>query len=312
MLKLIDIISARQRIAPYILTTPIEPSPELGSRVYMKLENVHILHSFKIRGALNAILAQQRRARYNGVVTSSAGNHGLGLVYAASLLGIEATVVMPEHAPQRKIDGVKQYGANVVLHGRIYDDAELYARQLEKNEDKLFVSPYNDPYVVAGQGTIALELIEQLAGVEQILIPVGGGGLISGVGLAIKAIDPDIKITGVQSEATPAMYNYLNGTDLSQDPSTLADGLSGDIEAGSITIDLCREVCDELLLVSEDDLASAIQWMFRVHGWVIEGSAACGIAALQTSIVSSDAKTALIITGGNIDADTFLRLMITR
>ena len=312
MLKLIDIVAARQRIAPHILATPVEPSPELGSRVYMKLENVNILHSFKIRGALNAILVQERRARYNGVVTSSAGNHGLGLVYAASLLGIEATVVMPEHAPQRKIDGVKQFGANVVLYGRIYDDAEVYARRLEKEEEKLFVSPYNDPYVVAGQGTIALELIEKIAGVEQILIPVGGGGLISGMGLAIKAINPDITIIGVQSEATPAMYNYLNDTDLPQDPSTLADGLSGDIEVGSITFDLCRQVCDKLLLVSEDDLASAVEWMFRVHGWVIEGSAACGIAALQNGIVSSDAVTALIITGGNIDSDTFLRLMITR
>lgn len=311
MLKLIDIVTARQRIAPYILTTPLEPSPQLGSRVFMKLENVNILRSFKIRGALNAILAQERRSRYNGVVTSSAGNHGLGLVYAASLLGIEVTVVMPEHAPQRKIEGVRQYGANVVLHGNIYDDAELHARQLEKESDKLFVSPYNDPYVVAGQGTIALELIEQLAAVEQVLIPVGGGGLISGMGLTIKAINPDIKIVGVQSEATPAMYNYLYDEDLPQDPTTLADGLSGDIEAGSITIDMCREVCDELLLVSEDSLATAIQWAFRVHGWVIEGSAACGIAALQNGIVSAEATTAIIITGGNIDADKFLRLMLT-
>jgi threonine dehydratase len=312
VLKLIDIMAARQRIAPYILTTPLEAAPGLGGHVYLKLENVNILHAFKIRGALNAILAQERRARYNGVVTSSAGNHGLGLVYAASLLGIEGTVVMPEHAPQRKINGVKQYGANVVLHGSIYDEAELRARQLEKEEDKLFVSPYNDPYVVAGQGTIALELIEQLASVEQVLIPVGGGGLISGMGLTIKSINPAIQVIGVQSEATPAMYNYLHDTDLPQDPSTLADGLSGDIEAGSITIDMCREFCDELLLVSEDAIASAIEWTFRVHGWVIEGSAACGIAALQKSAVSSEAPTVVIITGGNIDADNFLRLMITR
>lgn len=310
--KLLDIIQARERIRPYVNITPLEPAPRLGAQAYFKLENVNIQHSFKIRGALNAVLAQKEQAHQFGVITSSAGNHGLGLVYSTSLLGIKATVVMPTHAPQRKINGVRQFGADVVLHGDIYDDAEEYARRLEQETGGLFVSPYNDPYIVAGQGTMALELVEQLPDIGRVLLPTGGGGLIAGMGLAMKAINPEVEVIGVQSVATPAMYNYLRGENLPQNPTTLADGLSGDIEKGSITLTMCKVVADDMLLVTEQQIADAIRWMFRHHGWVIEGSAAVGIAAITNELIpADDVPTVAIITGSNIDADKFLALMTT-
>lgn len=312
-LTLDDVLEARQRHSAYLLTTPIEPAPALGENIYFKLENTNVLHSFKIRGALNAIMAQEIQARQFGVVTSSAGNHGLGLVYVADMLGINATVVMPKHAPRRKIDGVMYYGANVILHGDIYDDAERFARQLEQDQKAVFVSPYNDPYVIAGQGTIGLELLEQMPQMGRVIVPVGGGGLISGVGMAIKSIRPTIEVIGVQSVGTAAMHNYLYGSNLYQDPKSLADGLSGDIEEGSITIDLCRNLQDKLILVDESDIAYAIAWIFHKHGWIIEGSGAVGVAAiLSERLPVDDVPTAILLTGGNIDADKFLQIANTQ
>lgn len=309
MVTLFDIIQARQRLAPFIPLTPIESAPSLGQDVYLKLENANIMHAFKIRGAMNAILAKLHLIEASGVVTSSAGNHAMGLVYAAHQIGVPATVIMPEHAPQRKIKGVWQYGAEVILHGEIYDESEVYARQYAFETGKLFVSPYNDADVIAGQGTIALEILEQLPTVGQVIVPVGGGGLISGIGVAMRNIKPSVHIFGVQSYATPAMYNLLYDDDLPQDTNTLADGLSGDIEAGSITVPLCRETCEQVFLVPENAIADAVRWMFETQGWVIEGSAAVGIAALRDGAFDlTDGPTVLVITGGNIDSHKFLEL----
>lgn len=309
-LQLLDILKARENIRPFTFITPLEQSPALHPSIFFKLENVNITHSFKIRGALNAILSQVNRATENGIVTSSAGNHGLGLVHAAALMQLSATVVMPERTPLRKINGAKAYGANVILHGAIYDDAEAYARELEQQSGMLFVSPYNDNYVVAGQATLGLEIFVQKPEVARVIIPVGGGGLIGGVGMVAKAMNPAIEVIGVQSTATPAMYNFLNGTELPQDPNTLADGLSGEIENGSMTLDICPLVIDQMVLVDEEAIADAIRWMYREHGWVIEGSAATSIAALRAGAIPIDERpTVVIISGGNIDADKFLELM---
>ncbi len=301
-----DFMQAQQRLKPYLTTTLLEHTPQFSA--YTKLENLNPTHAFKIRGALNAILSQAEVARQQGVVAASAGNHAIGVAYAAKLIGAKVTLVMPSDAPQRKIKGAENYGAEVILHGDIYDDAEIYARQLEAESGKLFISPYNDPYVVAGQGTISLEVFEQLPSVKRIVVPTSGGGLLAGVATAAKLIDPHIEVIGVQSIATPAMYNIFYGTDYPQLP-TIADGLAGDIEAGSITVPLCQQYTDQIVLVEENEILNAIHWMFREHGWVIEGAAAVGIAAIVSGKVTPLAQTAIIISGGNIDADKFLKIV---
>ncbi len=308
-LNLFDVLSAQHRIREYLSPTPLETAIDLGENIYFKLENVNPTHSFKIRGALNAILAQENTAREKGIIAASAGNHAMGVAYGASLTGAKATIVMPAQAPKRKIHGAERYGATAILHGDIYDDAEDYARKLEQQQGKLFISPYNDPYVLAGQGTISLEIFEQLPSVKRIIIPASGGGLLGGVAMAAKLVNPDIEIIGVQSVATPAMYNLFYDEQLPQ-LNTIADGLAGDIETGSITIPICKTYTDHIVLVEEAKIEEAIHWMFRTHGWVIEGAAAVGIAALLSQkITHDDRETIIIISGGNIDADKFLHLM---
>lgn len=303
-----DFIQAHQQLKPYLTPTPFEAAPKLSDGIYFKLENLNPTHAFKIRGALNATLAQEEVAREQGIVAASAGNHAMGVAYAAQLIGAEVTLVMPSDAPQRKIKGAEQYGAQVILHGDIYDDAENYARQLEAESGKLFISPYNDPYIIAGQGTISLEIFEQLPDVKRILVPTSGGGLLAGIATAAKLIDPDIEIIGVQSVATPAMYNVFYATDHPQLP-TIADGLAGEIEAGAITVPLCQQYTDQIVLVDEAAIIEAIDWMFRQHGWVIEGAAAVGIAAILAQAIKPSDETVIIISGGNIDADKFLKMV---
>ncbi len=303
-----DILNAQRRLRPYLIPTLLEPAPALGTNVHFKLENLNPTHAFKIRGALNATLSQAEAARERGIIAASAGNHAIGVAYGATLAGAKVTIVMPTHTPQRKVKGAEQYGAETLLHGDIYDDAELHARQLEKEQDRLFISPYNDFYVVAGQGTIALEIFNQLPSVKRILVPTSGGGLLAGVAMAAKHIAPDIEIIGVQSIATPAMYNIFYGVDYPQQ-ATIADGLSGDIESGAITIPLCLQYTDKVVLVAENEIIEAMRWMFQTHGWIIEGAAAVGIAAILGEKVDAPDETVIIISGGNIDADKFLGLM---
>lgn len=309
--NLIDVFHAQDRIQTYLSPTPLEKSHDLGEKIYFKLENVNPTHSFKIRGALNAILSQADIAREKGIIAASAGNHAVGIAYGASLTGAQATIVMPAHAPKRKVHGAERYGARAILYGDIYDDAEIHARELEQKQGKLFISPYNDPFVLAGQGTISLEIFDQLPSVERIIVPASGGGLLGGVAMAAKLINPDVEIIGVQSVATPTMHNLFYDDQLPQ-LDTIADGLAGDIEADSITIPICKTYTDHIVLVEETAIYEAIRWMFRTHGWVIEGAAAVGIAALlERKIEHDDKETVIIISGGNIDADKFLSVMNT-
>lgn len=307
-MTLFDFLTAHRRIRPYLYPTLLEPSIGLGEGVYFKLENTNLTHAFKIRGALNATLAQADIAQMRGIVAASAGNHAIGVAYGARLTGSTATLIMPTHTPQRKIEGAKRLGATVILHGSIYDEAEIYARQVEQHEGKLFISPYNDPYIIAGQGTISLELIEQLPTLQRILVPTSGGGLLAGVAMAAKLIQPSIEVIGVQSVATPAMYNAFNGTTYPQ-LDTVADGLAGEIEVDSITVPLCRQYADRIILVEEAAIRAATRWVFREHGWVIEGAAAVGVAALMTGQIEPLSGTVVLISGGNIDAGKFLQIL---
>lgn len=305
MITLLDILMARRRLAPHLTPSLLEAAPGLPGRVWLKLENTNPTHSFKIRGALNAVLALDDAARARGLVTASSGNHAQGLAYAAHLTGARAQILMPAHTPQRKVDGVRRYGADAVLWGEGFDQAEAEARRREHADRLTFVSPYNDPHVIAGAGTIALEIIDALPHVERVVVCVSGGGLIAGIGTAIRAVKPSVEVVGVNAQSAPAMYNHYHRTDHPETPHTLAEALSGGIEPGSITLQIVPRVVDRLVMVDEAAIAHAIRWLLDVQGWLVEGGGAVGVAAwLSGALPPDDRPTAIIVSGGNIDGST--------
>lgn len=310
MVNIADILKARQRLTGYLRPTSLEHAPGLGEAVWLKLENANRTHSFKSRGALNAMMALTPEARAKGIVTASSGNHAQAVAYAAYLLKAHAKILMPVHTPRRKVDGVRKYGAEVVLFGANFDETEAEGRRLERSEGLTFVSPYNDPQVVAGAGTVGLELLDELPDIERVIVPASGCGLIGGVGLAIKANYPQIEVIGVCAESAPALYNFLRGEQRPQVWDTLAEALSGEIEAGSITFDIVKEVVDEVVLVSEAAITDAMRWMAFQAGWIVEGGGAVGVAALLSGVVKADARqTAVVISGGNVDEESLRRVL---
>jgi threonine dehydratase len=317
MLNPSEIFVAKKRLADskLIAVTALEQVPSFGEQLsikyYQKLELAQPTGSFKLRGATNKLLSLAPEERQHGIVTASAGNHGLGVAYAATVLGIAATIVVPETASSAKVAGLKAFPVKLIQQGAGYALSEAYARQLEQERGLTFVSAYNDPYVIAGQGTIALEILEFLPDVDVIIVPVGGGGLISGIGLLAKSISSKIKIIGVQSEASPFMYEAIKAGKLvdASDLPSLADGLAGAIEEDSITFPLTQQYVDEVILVSEEDIAAAIRYHFNEHHLIVEGSGAVGLAALLTQKYRpvQGAKVVNVVTGRNIAAETVVR-----
>lgn len=310
ILQSVDLLRARHRLAQYLRPTPLEAAPGLGQGVWLKLECVNQTRSFKVRGALNALLSLDDAERQRGIVTASSGNHAQGIAYAAHVLGLRARILMPQHTPRRKVDGVLRYGGEAILFGATYDEAEAEARRQECSEGYTFISPYNDVRVIAGGGTVGLEILDELTSVERVIVPAGGGGLISGIGLALKSANPQIEVIGAGSVATPAVYNAVHGTAYPQQWDTLAEALSGEIEVGSITIPLARQVVDRVVQVEEDSIAEAMRWLLFRQGWVVEGGAAVGVAALLCGAVERDERpTAVVATGGNVDEETLRRVL---
>ena len=300
MLRLGDIVRAGQRLAPHLTPTPLEAAPGLGENIWLKLENANKTHSFKIRGALNAILSLDDVARGRGVIAASSGNHAGALAYAASLTGASAQILMPKTTPKKKLENVRRYGAEAALFGDNYDETEAEALRRAR-QGRTWISPYNDPQVVAGAGAIGIELLEQLPGLARVIVPVSGGGLIAGVATALKEINPKIEVIGVNAESAPAMYNVFYGENRRQVWDTLAEALSGDIEAGSITLPICQQYVDRMALVSEAQIAAAMRWMLA-QGWVAEGGGAVGVAALLGDVLPRDGlTTAVVVSGGNVD-----------
>lgn len=310
MLSIHDIETARQRTGAYLQPTPLEVAPELGENVHLKLENANKTHSFKVRGALNAALSLNDNERARGLVTASSGNHAQGLAFAAGMIGVPAKILMPNHTPQRKVDGVKRYGGEAVLYGDNYDETEAEAYRIARDEGRTFVSAYSDPRVIAGAGTIGLEIVEQLPDVGRVVVCVSGGGLISGVALAVKSRHPDAEIIGVNAMSAPTMYNLFYGKNYPEVWDTLAEALSGDIEAGSITIPMTKQYVDRLVLVTEEQIAAAMRWMVDVQGWIVEGGGAVGVAALLHGVIEADGTpTAVVVSGGNVDGATLRRVL---
>jgi threonine dehydratase len=310
MINLYDIQAAQDRLAAHLPPTPLERVYELGPKVWAKLENVNLTHSFKIRGALNAALNLTLAQRTAGLVAASSGNHAQGLAYAARLVNAPALIVVPRGTPQRKINGIERYGARAVVHTGGYDEAEAEARRIERDERRTFVSPYNDPFVVAGQGTIGMEIVSEMPQVERVLVCVSGGGLIGGIALALKALKPSIEVIGVGTEKAPAMYNLFHGTSLPLHDESLAEALLGGVEQGSITIPLVKDHVDDIVNVSEDAIAEAMRWSVLHGGWVVEGGGAVGIAAIRSGVVKIDERpTVVIVSGGNVDPETLQRVL---
>jgi len=297
-----DVLAARDVIVRRLATTPVIPSSGLG-HVVLKLESMQPTGSFKVRGALVAVANEHTQP----LVTASAGNHGLGVAYAATEYGASATIVIPTNASPVKRAALESFAVELIAAGTSYDEAEAHALELA-DLGAHFISPYNDPDTIAGQGTIALELFDQAPDVTQIVVPIGGGGLISGIGLASTLRD-GVRVIGVQAAASPAMVAALDGVSAIDVQPTLADGLAGNLEAGSITIELTRSHVAEIVTVTEDEIARAIAFLSTHHGLVAEGSAAVGVAALLEGKVRSHEPTAVIVTGRNIARSTYIDIL---
>ena len=316
MISLIDVKDARETIRNLVKRTPLVRSQSLSDfcegQVYLKLENLQITNSFKIRGALNKMLHLNIEKMKQGVVTASAGNHALAVAIAAERLNIPVKIIVPENMSKVKIGKIRKHNVEPILYGEIYDEAEQKAIELARKDRLIYISPYNDQFVIAGQGTIGLEILEDLPDVDTIIVPVGGGGLISGISLVIKTVKPTVKILGVQSEASPAMYESLKAGEIVdvEMKESIADGLFGGIEKGSLTFEIVRNYVDELLLCKEETIKRAICLLWAKEKQVSEGAGAAAIAPIIENKRMFTAKTVVaVISGGNIEEKLFCNLV---
>ncbi|MGL4392763.1 MAG: threonine ammonia-lyase [Fusobacteriaceae bacterium] len=310
-----SIEEARKKIGKYIRNTPLFDAPILskmtGNNIYVKFENLQKTGSFKLRGALNKILNLTDEEKKRGVIAASAGNHAQGVALGAELFGIKATIVMPESAPLPKISATKSYGAEIVLHGAIFDDAFAKAQELQKETGLVFLHPFDDADVISGQGTIGLEILEQLENIDIILIPIGGGGMIAGIAKAIKSKKPSVKVIGVQTDNVPSMEEALKvgmPVEIKAKP-TIADGIAVR-KAGVQTYKLIKENVDDVITVSEDEIANAILFSIENGKTVAEGAGAVALAAILAGKIKEKGKNiCAIISGGNIDINLMDRII---
>jgi len=315
-LTLADVLAARERISSSIYYSPCNHSQMLsrmtGQQVYLKLENLQMTGSFKERGALNKIATLTPDEAARGVVAASAGNHAQGVAYHATQRGIRAVIVMPQTTPLVKVTATRGFGAEVVLHGANYDEACEEATRLCKAEGMTFIHPFDDHLVMAGQGTIGLELLEQIEGLEAVVIPIGGGGLIGGIACAVKESNPNVRVIGVQTAKLNSMSAALAAHHLvTLDPATtIADGIAVR-RAGELTFPVVEKYVDEIVTVDEDEIASAILTLLEREKTLAEGAGATALAALLQKHTSlpPNMKTAMLVSGGNIDVTLLSRII---
>ncbi|MEZ4946596.1 MAG: threonine/serine dehydratase [Cyclobacteriaceae bacterium] len=299
------ILEAHQAISPFIRETPLEYSYSLsadtGCEVYLKLENFQITGSFKARGSMNKILSLKEDKRK--IITASTGNHGLGVANALKATGKEGTIFLPTKASVAKVEAIKQRGISVEFHGESGEVTETYARKFAKETNQIYVSPYNDEDVIAGQGTIGVELYRQLPELDAIFVSIGGGGLIAGIAAYLKSVNPNIKIIGCLPANAPVMYECIKAgkvIDVPEQP-TLSDGTAGGIDHDTITFELCRDLIDDYILISEDEILAAMRVVLKHHHQVIEGSAGVAVAAvIKLKEKFQGKKVAAVICGSNV------------
>ncbi|WNJ16639.1 threonine/serine dehydratase [Pontibacter sp. G13] len=307
---------AEQRIRPYILKTPVEYSPWLsrdtGAEVWLKLEHIQTTGSFKLRGAANHILSASEEARNRGLITASTGNHGSAFAYMCHKLGVPGTIYLPNGTAQSKIDYMRMYGVELKFIGTDPLESELAAREASAQTGKSFISPYNDEAVVAGQGTMGLELFAQLPDLSTVFVPVGGGGLISGTAGYLKGARPGIEIIGCSPEKSPAMHRSLEAGEIIEVATypTWSDGTAGGLEPGSITFDLCQKYVDRMELVSEEDIQAALRYLLEKHQWMVEGAAGLALATFRRIAAEyRDKQVVLVLCGRKLGIDRLRELI---
>ena len=311
MVTLETIWDAQNALRGVARVTPLNPAKALGKTVYIKCENLQLTGAFKLRGAYNKLRNLSAEERERGVIACSAGNHAQGIALSATRLGMKSVICMPAGAPISKIEATRNYGAQVVLVPGVYDDAAREAARLAEEKGYTFAHPFNDPYVIAGQGTIGLEILEQLPDVEQVVCPIGGGGLISGIAFAIKSLKPDCKVIGVQAGTVASMYESRRAGKVTTvaDGDTIADGIHV-LTPGELTFELCQKYVDEIVTVSEDEIAAAILALMEGQKTVAEGAGATPVAACMFGKVdTSSKKTVCVVSGGNVDVTTLSRII---
>ena len=308
-----DVYDARRRLGSRVPRTPLLPSSWLSSiadgDVFLKIESLNLTHSFKIRGALNAALRLRDAGSTPTIVSASAGNHGRAIALAAEQLGLPCVVFTPSTAPEAKQNAIRRHGAVLHNDSEDYDTAERRAKAFAEAEGGVYVSPYNNADVIAGAGTIGLELVEAMPTFDVVVVPLGGGGLASGVGLAIKAAAPRATVVGVEVEASSPFTISLEAgriTEITPRPS-LADGLTGNLEPGTMTFPLVKQVVDYVVTISEDDLARAMKGLATEERLIVEGSGAAAVAAIMAGKASAPGQTVIaLVTGGNVDLPKWL------
>lgn len=315
-LPLIDLLQARQRIRHLVRRTPLELSPSLSARlgvpVYLKLESQQITGSFKLRGASNAVALLDDGQKARGVVAASTGNHGRALAHAATAQGVQATICLSRLVPQNKVQAIRDLGARVVIVGDSQDDAQAEAERIAREEGATLLPPFDHPHIIAGQGSLGLEILEQLPEVRQVLVPLSGGGLFAGVAQAMKYADPRIRLHGISMLRGAAMHASLAAgqpVEVEELP-TLADSLGGGIGLDNrYTFTITRALCDQLHLLDEASIAAGIRHAYREERQVVEGAGAVGIAALLDGLIQPEGPVVVVVSGRNIAIDQHLRVI---
>lgn len=309
-----DVQAAHARIRDRVVHTPTLKSITLselsGAEVYLKFENLQFTAAYKERGALNALLLMDESKRKAGVIAASAGNHAQGLAYNARNLDIPATIVMPSTTPMVKVEQTRGHGAEIVIHGTNYDESYAHALELAEQRGLTYIHAFDDPHVAAGQGTVAIEMLETIPDLDRMIIPIGGGGLFSGMATAARAINPDIKLTGVQAALYPSMYGKLSGKTVSAGGDTLAEGIAVRNPA-EFTAAVIQKYVDEILLVGEAQLERAVSLLLQIEKTVVEGAGAAGLAALLANREKfAGEKVGLVLCGGNIDTRLLANVLL--
>ena len=309
-----EVLKARTAISDALIDTPCLKSRTLseifGANIWLKFENLQFTASFKERGALNRLLHLTEEQRKRGVIAMSAGNHAQGVAYHSARLGIPATIVMPSGTPTVKVQQTAGHGARVILHGEKLEEATALAKQMAEEEGLVFVHPFDDPLVMAGQGTIALEMLEAAPELDCLIIPIGGGGLISGIAAAARSIKPDIEIVGVQAELYPSMAAKVKGFEAICDGDSLAEGIAVKYP-GENTYQMVKALVDDIVLVSEAELERAVSLLLTIEKTVAEGAGAAGLAALVANAAPFRGKNiGLVVSGGNIDTRLLANVLL--